>query len=61
MDKKIVYGAVQWIKKDMPILDGMPAFETKEECLEYINRHQTNLGVSEWTIVRVEIKITDKN
>jgi hypothetical protein len=57
MDKKIVYGAVQWIKKDMPILDGMPAFETKEKCLEYINQHLSIPGVSKWTIVKIEIQI----
>ena len=55
--KKIYYGAVRWVS-GKPILDGMPIFETKKDCLNYIKRKEIifcNIK-NEWTIIFLEQK-----
>ena len=56
-----MFGAVQWLYGN-PILDGMPIFDTKKDCIKYIELHQqmekciapSITRYIKWTIIRLE-------
>ena len=53
-----MWGAVNWIN-DQPILDGMPIFGKKSECIDYITASEAveaeyNHTIdTRWTIIRL--------
>lgn len=63
---KIMYSAVNWINGN-PVLDGMPIFEIKQNCLDFVAKSEKveklfkqklideGLLDLRWTIIRLEI------